>query len=111
MPRLWRSIKSVSLDCNDVDMDDEDRDPFDPPCSSWQLSLVSQRRHSSTPSLHFTSLPFEFAMSLLQECKFIPVGGAHQQTSERAAPPVSVEEKGKTTGDKKENCYYLCLWG
>jgi hypothetical protein len=26
------------------------------------------------------------------------------------APPVSVEEKGKTTGDKKENCYYFCLW-
>jgi hypothetical protein len=38
------------------------------------------------------------------------MGGAHQQTSERAAPPVSVEEKGKTTGDKKENCYYFCLW-
>jgi hypothetical protein len=38
------------------------------------------------------------------------IGGAHQQTSERAAPPVSVEEKGKTTGDKKENCYYFCLW-
>jgi hypothetical protein len=38
------------------------------------------------------------------------IGGAHQQTSERVAPPVSVEEKGKTTGDKKENCYYFCLW-
>jgi hypothetical protein len=38
------------------------------------------------------------------------IGGAHQQTSERAAPPVSVEEKGKTAGDKKENCYYFCLW-
>jgi hypothetical protein len=38
------------------------------------------------------------------------IGGAHQQTSERAAPPVSVEEKGKSTGDKKENCYYFCLW-
>jgi hypothetical protein len=38
------------------------------------------------------------------------IGGAHQQTSERAAPPVSVEEKGKTTGDQKENCYYFCLW-
>jgi hypothetical protein len=21
-----------------------------------------------------------------------------------------VEEKGKATGDKKENCYYFCLW-
>jgi hypothetical protein len=21
-----------------------------------------------------------------------------------------VEEKEKTTGDKKENCYYFCLW-
>jgi hypothetical protein len=30
------------------------------------------------------------------------IGGAHQQTSERAAPPVSVEEKGKTTWDKKK---------
>jgi hypothetical protein len=30
-----------------------------------------------------------------------PIGGAHQQTSERAAPRVSVEEKGKTTGKKK----------
>jgi hypothetical protein len=38
------------------------------------------------------------------------IGGAHQQTSERAAPPVSVEEKGKTTGDNKENCYYFCVW-
>jgi hypothetical protein len=27
-----------------------------------------------------------------------------------AEPPVSVEEKGKTTVDKKENCYYFCLW-
>jgi hypothetical protein len=26
------------------------------------------------------------------------IGGAHQQASERAAPPVSVEEKGKATG-------------
>jgi hypothetical protein len=31
-----------------------------------------------------------------------PIGGTHQQTSERAAPPVSVEEKGKTTGEKKK---------
>jgi hypothetical protein len=38
------------------------------------------------------------------------IGGDHQQTSERAAPPVSVEEKGKTTEDKKENCYYFCLF-
>jgi hypothetical protein len=37
------------------------------------------------------------------------IGGAHQQTSERAAPPVSVEEKGKTTEDKKENCYSEAL--
>jgi hypothetical protein len=31
------------------------------------------------------------------------IGGAHQQTSERAEPPVSGEEKGKATGDKKKN--------
>jgi hypothetical protein len=42
--------------------------------------------------------------------KEIIIGGAHQQTSERVEPPVSVKEKGKTTGDKKENCYYFCLW-
>jgi hypothetical protein len=30
------------------------------------------------------------------------IGGAHQQTSERAAPPVSVEEKGKTHWGKKK---------
>jgi hypothetical protein len=30
----------------------------------------------------------------------ISIGGPHQQTSERPAPPVSVEEKGKATGDK-----------
>jgi hypothetical protein len=31
------------------------------------------------------------------------MGGVHQQTSERAAPPVSVEEKGKATDNKKIN--------
>jgi hypothetical protein len=30
-----------------------------------------------------------------------PIGGAHQQASERAEPPVSVEKKGKTTGEKE----------
>jgi hypothetical protein len=33
----------------------------------------------------------------------LTIGGAHQQTSERAAPPVSVEEKEKATGDKRKN--------
>jgi hypothetical protein len=46
------------------------------------------------------------AAQLCQEWT-ISIGGAHQQTSERVEPPVSVEEKGKTTGDKKENCYYF----
>jgi hypothetical protein len=31
------------------------------------------------------------------------IGGAHQQTSERAAPPVSVEEKGKATENNNKN--------
>jgi hypothetical protein len=39
----------------------------------------------------------------------IPIGGAHQQTSERAAPPVSVEEKGKTTGDKRKMLLFLLM--
>jgi hypothetical protein len=30
------------------------------------------------------------------------IGGAHQQTSERAAPPVSVAEKGKATREKRK---------
>jgi hypothetical protein len=33
----------------------------------------------------------------------VAIGGAHQQNSERTAPPVSVEEKGKATGDKRKN--------
>jgi hypothetical protein len=36
------------------------------------------------------------------------IGGAHQQNSEGAAPPVSVEEKGRQLGIK-EKCYYFCL--
>jgi hypothetical protein len=36
-------------------------------------------------------------------------GGAHQQTSERAAPPVSVEEKGKTTGEKVKMLLFLLM--
>jgi hypothetical protein len=32
----------------------------------------------------------------------LTIGGAHQQTSERAAPPVSVEEKGRQLGTKKK---------
>jgi hypothetical protein len=45
-------------------------------------------------------IPFldEFSGQILQKT----IGGAHQQPSERAAPPVSVEEKGKTTGEKKK---------
>jgi hypothetical protein len=34
---------------------------------------------------------------------------AHQQTSERAAPPVSVEEKGKTTGDEIKLLLFLLM--
>jgi hypothetical protein len=30
------------------------------------------------------------------------IGGAHEQTSERAAPTVSEKEKGKATGEKKK---------
>jgi hypothetical protein len=37
------------------------------------------------------------------------IGGAHQQTSERAAPPVSVEEKGKATGDKIKMLLFLLM--
>jgi hypothetical protein len=37
------------------------------------------------------------------------IGGAHQQTSERAAPPVSVEEKEKTTGDKRKMLLFLLV--
>jgi hypothetical protein len=37
------------------------------------------------------------------------IGGAHQQTSERAAPPVSVEEKGKTTGEKRKLLLFLLM--
>jgi hypothetical protein len=37
------------------------------------------------------------------------LGGAHQQTSERAAPPVSVEEKGKATGDKIKMLLFLLM--
>jgi hypothetical protein len=33
----------------------------------------------------------------------------HQQTSERAAPPVSVEEKGKATGDKRKMLLFLLM--
>jgi hypothetical protein len=39
----------------------------------------------------------------------ISIGGAHQQTSERAALPVSVEEKGKATGDKRKMQLFLLL--
>jgi hypothetical protein len=38
-----------------------------------------------------------------------PKGGAHQQTYERAAPPVSVEEKGKTTGEKRKLLLFLLM--
>jgi hypothetical protein len=37
------------------------------------------------------------------------IGGAHQQTSERVAPPVSVEEKGKATGDKRKMLLFLLM--
>jgi hypothetical protein len=37
------------------------------------------------------------------------IGGAHQQASERAAPPVSVEEKGKTTGEKRKLLLFLLM--
>jgi hypothetical protein len=37
------------------------------------------------------------------------IGGAHQQTSELAAPPVSVEEKGKATGDKRKMLLFLLM--
>jgi hypothetical protein len=37
------------------------------------------------------------------------IGGAHQQTSERAAPPVSVEEKGKATGNKRKMLLFLLM--
>jgi hypothetical protein len=37
------------------------------------------------------------------------IGGAHQQTSQRAAPPVSVEEKGKATGDKRKMLLFLLM--
>jgi hypothetical protein len=39
----------------------------------------------------------------------ISIGGAHQQTSERAAPPVSVEEKGKATRDKIKMLLFLLM--
>jgi hypothetical protein len=32
----------------------------------------------------------------------VGIGGAYQQTSEREAQPVSVEERGKTTGKKRK---------
>jgi hypothetical protein len=37
------------------------------------------------------------------------IGGAHQQTSERAAPPVSVEEKRKTIGEKRKLLLFLLM--
>jgi hypothetical protein len=40
--------------------------------------------------------------SVCSVCVFLPIGGAHQQTSERAAPPVSVEEKGEENWGKKK---------
>jgi hypothetical protein len=39
----------------------------------------------------------------------IAIGGAHQQTSERAAPPVSVEEKGKAIGDRRQMLLILLM--
>jgi hypothetical protein len=36
------------------------------------------------------------------------IGGAHQQTSERVVPPVSVDEKGKAT-DKKKLLLFLLM--
>jgi hypothetical protein len=37
------------------------------------------------------------------------IWGAHQQASEWAAPPVSVEEKGKTTGEKRKLLLFLLM--
>jgi hypothetical protein len=35
------------------------------------------------------------------------IGGAHQQTGYWAAPPVSVEEKGKTIGENRKLLLFL----
>jgi hypothetical protein len=40
---------------------------------------------------------------------FLNNRGAQQQTSERAAPPVSVEEKGKATGAKRKILLFLLM--
>jgi hypothetical protein len=49
------------------------------------------------------------SVDLLPTFMIKPIGGAHQQTSERAVPPVSVEEKGKTTGEKRKLLLFLLM--
>jgi hypothetical protein len=46
---------------------------------------------------------------LIKHAAFNAIWGAHQQTSERAAPTVSVEEKGKATGDKRKMLLFLLM--
>jgi hypothetical protein len=40
---------------------------------------------------------------------YVLIGGAHQEASERAAPPVSVEEKEKATGDVRKMLLFLLM--
>jgi hypothetical protein len=53
--------------------------------------------------------PANLKVGLIQTRHITTKGGAHQQTSERAAPPVSVEEKEKATGDKRKMLLFLLM--